>query len=454
MERHADILIIGSGIAGIRAAVESTLWGKKIIVISNSNVGNSTKSPANIRYNQDFELIMHTGDQMSHQELVRTICELSVSESNSIIKNTDTIPTEFGYMPSSKNGKQVVDYLRNQIDWSRADEMLGYKLVDLMVEKNVCYGAVFIKGFEVVKIYAGSTVLATGGYSNSVGISDNPPTVDGVGISSAFRNGAVLINPEFIMTHPFGIRDRKSILAGEVLEYPEITDEFGNSFLSKEITENIKKNTYHDNISEINRKFVEKITSGGRIFLDYSNVNSDKIKKLINTSVYGKLLNFMDKKRIAIEPIYHYSIGGLSIDKNASTTIERLYASGEVIGGIHGSSRLGGNAIVEDLVFGKIAGDSASKYDSSAKTIECTITQTPTPKTNISILKDHIWLYNAIKAERDIFVKSILVSSIKRMESVGYFLRSDFPLKNENSKNHLCDPKCSSPLLCSDNRLI
>lgn len=182
-------------------------------------------------------------------------------------------------------------------------------------------------------------------------------------------------------------------------------------------------------------EFMNKISGGGKVFLDYTQIKSDKIRHLISSAVYGKSLNFLKNKKLRIRPVYHYSLGGLEIDKNAQTTIENLYAAGEITGGLHGSSRLGGNGIVESLVFGKIAGKNASS-NCKVKKVRCEISPFESPKSNIRMVKDADYLSESIKTEKDIFIKSILVSSLERKESIGYFIRSDFPEKAQTSKNH------------------
>ncbi len=435
IEKFADVLVIGSGISGMRAAMETASYGRKVAIVSKNNVGNSTKSPANTRYHQNADLVNQTGDHLGNKDLIETLCNLSESETDHIRKNTEMIKTEFGYMPISKSGNQIIKSIRENIQNYDVEEFYGFALVDLMVENNRCHGAVFRKNNDLVMFFSGSTILATGGYSNSVGPSDNPSTVNGMGISAAFRNGGVLSNPEFIMVHPFGIYSTNSIIAGTVLEYPDIIDEFGERFLPEYLEDSIRKNRYHHQLSKINSEFINKISTGGKIFLDYSSVDNDMIKRLINNTVYGKTLNFLNNKKLRIMPVYHYSLGGLEIDKNAQTTIDNMYAAGEIIGGLHGSSRLGGNGIVESLVFGKIAGENAAS-SCKMKKIECEISSFSPPKSNIRMIKDAAYLSKCIKKEKDVFIKSILVSSLNRQESIGYFIRSDFPKKSQSSKNH------------------
>ncbi len=435
IEKSVDVLIIGSGVAGIRAAMESASLGRKVIIVSKNDIGNSTKSPANTRYKQDFDLINKTGDDMGGSDLIRILCNFSESETDCIKKNTEMIETEFGYMPTSMSGKQIIQSIRSGMKGLDIEEFSGFSLVDLMVKNNRCHGAVFRKNRDFITFFSGATILATGGYSNSVGLSDNPVTVDGYGICAAFRKGGVLLNPEFVMAHPFGVESTKSIISGSPLEYPIIVDEFGQSFLAEYLEDNIKRNKYHHQLSQINKEFMDKISSGGKIFLDYSDVENDKIKYLINNTAYGKSLNFLKNRKLRIIPMYHYSLGGLEIDKNAQTSIENVYAAGEITGGLHGSSRLGGNGIAESLVFGKIAGEKAS-FNCQIKKIRCKISPFVPPKSSIRMVKDAEYLVEAIKREKDTFIKSILVSALQREESVGYFIRSDFPEKARSSKNH------------------
>ncbi len=372
---------------------------------------------------------------MGDDILINLLCEMSEMEIDRIRKRTEMVETEFGYMPSTRSGRQIMMSIRHSMDEFDIEEFGGFDLVDLMVKNNRCHGAVFRKGENLVTFVSGSTILATGGYSNSVGVSDNLNTVDGVGINAAFRSGATLLNPEFVMTHPFGIRYTKNIIAGRLLEYPDIVDEFGVRVLPEHLEKRIRKNDYHHQLAEISAVFANKISEGSKIFLDCNSISDVEIKKLANSTVYGRSLKLLKNGLLEVNPIYHYSLGGLKIDRNGQTTIDGLYAAGEIAGGLHGSSRLGGNAIAEALVLGKVAGEAAALADRAGST-RCEVSSFPVPKTNMRIVKDASYLSDSIKAESDIFIKSIFVSSLEREESVGCFIRSDFSEKAPRSKNH------------------
>lgn len=436
IERTADVLIIGTGIAGLRAALASASLGRSVALVSRSDVGNSTKSPANIRYRQDFILIKDAGDRMGDDTLIDLLCRRSESEVDHVRDKTDMIETEFGYMPAGGGGRQVMASIRSELRNLDVDELSGLRLVDLMVKDDRCHGAVFVgTGGDPVSFLAGSTVLATGGYSNAVGASDNPHTVDGVGISAAFRRGAALLNPEFVMSHPFGVRYTKNIIAGKPLEYPAVVDESGRRILPESLEECVRNNDYHHRLAELSSIFAGMVSGGGRVFLDYGSVREDRMLDLANKTTYGRSLSLLKDGRLEINPIYHYSIGGLKIDKNGQTTVEGLYAAGEIVGGLHGSSRLGGNAVAESLVFGGIAGEAAAST-SRVRHVRCETSPVQPPKADVRMVKDAGYLSDAIGAEDDVFVKSILVSSLEREESVGYFMRSDFPERAGRSRNH------------------
>ena len=360
MEKTTEVLVIGSGVAGIRAAVVSAAFGTKVTVVSKNDIGNSTKSPVNARYSQNFDLMYKTGDYLGNTELVKILCSLAKSEIDYLKQKTEMIKTEFGYMPSSKSGKQIIDSIRFDAKNLSIEKINDFDLVDIMTKNGRCHGAVFKKNNDFMIVFSGATIIATGGYSNAIGISDNPKIVNGLGICASFRKGRAILNPEFVMSYPFGIESAKTIVAGILLEYPDIVDEHGEKFLSEDLEISVKENKYHHLLSQINIEFMNKISNGEKVFLDYSSVKHDKIRDIIKNEVYGGALRLLKNKKLSICPVYHYSLGGLVINKNAQTTIRNLYASGEIIGGIHGSLRLGGNGITESLVFGKIAGENAA----------------------------------------------------------------------------------------------
>ena len=425
----------------MRAALAAASSGSAVSLVSKNDKGNSTKSPAFTRYTQDASLINKTGDNMSDPALVHLMCDHSESEIDALLPKTNMVKTGFGFVPRVKSGRELVEAMRSALASYNVTEYAGYDLVDILERNGKCHGAFIRKGSMFILLYAGATILATGGYANCVGPSDNVNTVNGYGIYAAFRRGAVLLNPEFIMSHPFGIEKTKNIVAGETLQSANIVDQHGHPFLDDDLTEAIRTNNYHHLLSQINRIFAEKMDAGDKIYLDYGLVDADSLKQIKHDTVYGRALNFMNAdKKIPVCPIYHYSLGGLQIDKNAQTNIECLYAAGEITSGVHGSSRLGGNAISESLVFGGIAGAhaaaTAASSDSNTRETVCHMDPVDPPRANIRMVKDAWYLKESLKKQNNFFIRAILESSLSREESVGYFLRSDYLMPAKHSRNH------------------
>ena len=103
MEKTTEVLVIGSGVAGIRA-VASAAFVTKVIIISKNDIGNSTRSPANARYSQNFDLMYKTGEYLGNTERVKILCSLAKSEIDYLKQRIEMIKTKFGYMQSSKSG--------------------------------------------------------------------------------------------------------------------------------------------------------------------------------------------------------------------------------------------------------------------------------------------------------------------------------------------------------------
>jgi len=161
------------------------------------------------------------------------------------------------------------------------------------------------------------------------------------------------------MFHPFLLNDKRLprvLISGDILTKMEYEDENGKSFLSEEITKALRTNEHHCVFPKMTREFYSQSLKG-KIFGRFvcSNIWFEKFKK---ENEFGFIFKNSKKdilKKIEIQPAFHFSIGGLVINKNSQTNKKNVYAAGEITGGLYGSNRIGGLAILEALVFGKIA---------------------------------------------------------------------------------------------------
>jgi aspartate oxidase len=208
---------------------------------------------------------------------------------------------------------------------------------------------------------AGSTILAAGGLGRIYAHSDNPIDISGEAVGVAWRHGAELRDMEFIQFYPYR------------LVSPINIDLYTKLFGKGAIMRNGQGSRF---LEEYPRKELEtrdvvcyQMFKQGKVLLDLSQVTASDLEAI--TPRLHSLLTKGYQGELLMQPVEHYSIGGISIDADGRTTVKGLYACGECTGGVHGANRLGGGALTESLVFGARAGKAAAVELSkpSARTI-------------------------------------------------------------------------------------
>ena len=238
-------------------------------------------------------------------------------------------------------------------------------LVDLITEKNgsnnknSCIGAyVFCKNTKnIFTVKAKKVILATGGASKIYQFTSNPNTSTGDGIAAAWRAGCSVVNMEFIQFHPTCLYhpDIKSFLISEslrgeggILYTPDNVRFMGSYDERKELASRDVVARAIDNEM--------KMHGYSNVYLDISHMSSDFIKKRFPT-IYKKCMGVgidITKERIPVIPASHYTCGGVKTDVNGKTEANNLYVIGESAHtGFHGANRLASNSLLECLVMSK-----------------------------------------------------------------------------------------------------
>ncbi len=265
-------------------------------------------------------------------------------------------------------GKELMESLfpvalaRENIDYRK-----GSYVVDLLISRGRCVGAITLKDGEPKVIMAAATVLATGGAGQLYSDTTNPDVATGDGVAMAYRAGAKLMDMEFIQFHPtvFAPTPKVRFLISEAVrgEGAILRNAQGRRFMPD----------YHELAELAPRDVVARAilmelekTSSRRAFLDLTHMPADKIKKRFPT-IYETCKGYgvdMARDLVPVIPAAHYIMGGVKTDLNACTSIPGLYACGEVAcTGVHGANRLASNSLLEALVFGaRAAEDIARRY--------------------------------------------------------------------------------------------
>lgn len=388
---QTDVLIIGAGGAGLCAAIAAKEAGAKVIVTTKEYPTRSQTCMAqggiNAVLRLDDSIENHIADTLeaakglSNKEAVRLLCQSApeaISWLNHIgvpfsrTNDTKIAQRRLGGASHPRacyaqdyTGLKILHTLfdyANKLDVEFISERF---LLDLIVKEGVCKGALFlnVKTGEIEPFIAKSVVLATGGYSKLYQKhSTNSKTASGDGIAVAARAGAELKNMEFVQFHPTAL-ENSSILISE-----SARGAGGKIY-------NTKKERFIDELKprdEVSLAIYEEMKKGERIYLDITHLGEAFIdKELPQERKLALLYAGIDpaKEPIPIKPAAHYTMGGVKTNINTQTNVTNLFAVGECSeAGLHGANRLGGNSLLEIVVFGKIAGKNAANVKSTDKT--------------------------------------------------------------------------------------
>ena len=383
-----DILIIGSGAAGLTAAIELSDRFKVAVISKNQIIDSSTwyaqGGIAAVLAKEDstkshIEDTLKVGDGLCNREAVEFCIEngreaISWLEDCGVVftknkKNSDLHLTQEGghsfrrvVHADDATGREVSDSLAAKVLRNKNIKILENHLaVDLIIKNKKCFGAyVFNKNKEkVLTISAGAVILATGGASKAYLYTSNPDGASGDGYALAWRAGCRLENMEFNQFHPTCLfhPEAKSFLISEALrgEGAILKTLSGVPFMKKH---NSKGDLASRDIVARSIDNEVKVSGTDNVFLDISHKPPKEIKKSF-PSIFKKCLEFgfdITKSPIPVVPAAHYTCGGIVTDLDGRTDISNLYAIGETsCTGLHGANRMASNSLLECIVFAKAA---------------------------------------------------------------------------------------------------
>ncbi len=381
-----DVLVIGAGGAGLVAALSAKESGASVKVLTksyptrsqtcmaqggiNAALGNASEDSVKSHY----ENTLKSAHGIANKKMIEKLC----SEGIEAIKWLDSIGMPFSRTTegtiaqrrlggaSAPRACYAQDYtglkiLHTLYDQCNANdiEMLSERfLLELLVEDGVVCGAkvLNIKTGEIEIHEAKSVILATGGYSRVYGKnSTNAVGSTGDGIAVAYRAGVKLSDMEFVQFHPTGLKN-SSILISESARGE------GGYLLNKEGKRFTDELAPRD---EVSRAIYEEIEKSGEVYIDIRHLGEEFIShNLPQERKLAKLYENVDPvfELVPIKPIAHYTMGGIDVDEDAQTNIQGLFAVGECANQkVHGANRLGGNSLLELIVFGRETGKNAAK---------------------------------------------------------------------------------------------
>ena len=396
-----DVLIIGSGGAGSRAAIEVDESGLKATIVSKGlSFRSGCTGMAEGGYNavfktfdKDDSIEAHMKDTLKGGSYLndKKLVEILVNESPKRLIDLENFGALFDRQESGqinqrpfggqtyrrtcyqgdRTGAELLNALKEEIIKRDIECIEEVMITSLVTDGNQVIGATGLDLNDSSLIYfkAKSVILASGGAGQLFPVTSNTFQKNGDGFAIAYRAGANLIDMEQIQFHPTGMvtpESKKGVLVTEAVraEGGKLFNNDGERFMSKYDPEKMELATRDVVARSIYQEIIEgRGTENGGVYLDISHLDDDYIQEQLETMVLQFENVGVDIKNEPIEvaPTAHHFMGGLKIDTDASTSLENLFGAGEVCGGVHGANRLGGNALADTQVFGKIAGENASK---------------------------------------------------------------------------------------------
>jgi fumarate reductase (CoM/CoB) subunit A len=399
------VLVIGSGGAGVRAAIEASRHGETVL-ISKTIVGKGgCTTMAEGGFNavlreQDscgihFEDTMKGGAFLNDPDLVNILVKEAPLRMGDLVKwgavfdftdSDEVAQRPFGGQrfprtcyAGDRTGHEMMVTLVERLDGTSVLNLQEYTVIDLLKDGDRVIGAMALdeKG-NFVLLKADSTVLATGGGTKIYDISTNSSSGTGDGYAIGYRAGAELIDMEMIQFHPTGAifpYDARGRLVTEAVrgEGGVLLNTKGERFMRNYDPQRMELSTR----DVVARAIASEIlagrgTPGGGVYLDVTHLPREQIESRLPVMLEQFLAFGVDIRTTPMEvaPTAHHVMGGLRITPECRTTLPGLFACGEVSGGVHGANRLGGNALAETQVFGKRAGEAAGKAEKQQKRVD------------------------------------------------------------------------------------
>ena len=400
----SNVLVIGSGAAGMRAAIEAHAQGVDVVVVGKRlrrdahtvlaaggiNAALGTVDPED-SWQQHFADTIKEGYFLSHPQTVK----LMAREAPSAIEDLLRYGVEFAQQANGRLDQRYFgahkyrrtcyagDYTGRAIMYGLADEVEKLRIpihehqyvTRLLVDEGRCFGAMAfdLHSGERTVYLADAVILAAGGHTRLWRRSSSRRDENtGDGIYLALQAGAEVADMELVQFHPTGMVAPESIAGTLVTEAVRgeggrLFNSLGERFMEKYDPERMELST-RDRVALANYTEVIEGRGGpnGGVFLDISHLDKatiiQKLPRMYRQFLEHQLLD-ISKAPMEVAPTAHYTMGGVVVDPQThATNIVGLYSAGEVTSGLHGANRLGGNSLAETIVFGRFAGHAAAEF--------------------------------------------------------------------------------------------
>ena len=387
-EETADFLVVGAGVAGLRASIELSQAGR-VLVVAKDTLRESSSEYAQggiaVALGEDDSLQLHAqdtlaaGDGLSDPEAVRTLVSQGPAAVQQLIEWGAEFDREGGKLAFGREGA----HSRRRILHAHGDstgreiartlylkarslhniELRSFAAVtDLLVSEQGVAGVLVCDAStrHAIPLQARAVLLATGGLGRVYRDSTNPEVATGDGVAAAYRAGVQISDLEFVQFHPtvLDLEGAPRFLLSEALrgEGAHLRNAAGERFMPR----------YHPLAELAPRDVVARSiilemrrSASARVFLDLRHLDGEFLRRRFPRILETCLRYGIDlaKDLAPVCPAAHYAMGGVWTDLHGRTSLPRLYAAGEVAAtGLHGANRLASNSLLEGVVFGARAG--------------------------------------------------------------------------------------------------
>jgi L-aspartate oxidase len=491
-------LVVGAGVAGLRAAIELARAGRVLVVAKGSLQESSSEYAQGgiaVALSDDDEVSLHeqdtlrAGDGLCNPAAVRVLVEEGPPRIEELIdwgaefdrEGSKLLFAREGAHSRSRvlhahgdsTGQEIARTLQRKAASLANVEFRSFgAMTDLRVDEcGAMAGALVLDeaSGQLLNVRARAVLLATGGLGRVFRETTNPDVATGDGVAAAYRAGAEISDLEFVQFHPTAlhVEGAPRFLLSEALrgEGAYLRNAAGERFMER----------YHP-LAElaardvVSRAIVSEIerTGAQHVFLDLTHLGGEHIRERF-PRIYATCLHYgidLGREPAPVHPAAHYAMGGVRTDLEGRTTIQHLYAAGEAAcTGVHGANRLASNSLLEGVVYGARAGRAMREAQAEPMRV-CELSPSKRPAMLETALRDLTWKYCGIVRTGDglqtaltqldqnacaqpclsvadyemrnmhTVARVIAAGALARRESRGAHFRLDFPKKDDAFEKH------------------
>jgi succinate dehydrogenase / fumarate reductase, flavoprotein subunit len=383
VRRAVDVLVIGAGVAGLAAARAARRAGASVLVVSYSppEASHSTQALGGMNgvlgAEADWRRHAHdtilAGDYLADQDAVEVMCTSAADAIEQLL--ADGVPLrrallgKTGHWPYTLpdiTGRSIVEALHSALlQDPGAAFCVGARTMELLLHEGVCWGVRIAAGNTVTDLVGRSVLLATGGFAYLYSPTVASTEATGDGMSLAYRAGAELMDPEFVQYHPTAVAGTGTLVSERARGAgARLYNALGERFMERYAPTALEL-APRDIVS---RAIAAEVAAGrgcqpGGALLDFSDVAPKRWEQLefVRRIVLETVKLDVRREGVVVAPAVHYTMGGVRTDTDGRTSVPGLWAAGEVACvSVHGANRLGGNSLLEGVVFGGRAGANAA----------------------------------------------------------------------------------------------